>query len=192
MHGTHTTAIPHHDTLARSFVNHWKQVDPGSPVPQLSRFLDRPSVAHAPHLFMFEVDGGRLKVRLQGTGLVERWGQDFTGRVLYEMKSENFREQSIHNFHKIIGTPCGCYMLDEIQIGGGRSLMPATTSSRSRIVLLPLGSRHGRPPLVVAFSQEDGTRAWDQRFVRKQVTIEAHWIDLGGGIPSTPPAIPCE
>ncbi len=184
-------AIPDHDTLAHGFVDHWKQAEPGSRIPQLSRFLDRPSIAHAPHLFIFEVENGRLKVRLQGTGLVERWGRDFTGSVLYETKSERFREQSIDNFHKIINTPCGCYMVDHIQIAGGRMITRATTGSRSRIVLLPLGSSKG-PPLVVAYSQEDGARAWDESFVSKQTTIEAHWIDLGAGVPCTPPSKPCD
>ena len=188
---TQEIALPGGDPLVRSFVDHWKQIEPGSLMPRLSRFLDRPSIAHAQHLFIFEVENGRLKVRLQGTGLVERWGRDFTGSVLYETKSARFREQSIDNFHKIINTPCGCYMVDHIQIAGGRMITRAITGSCSRIVLLPLRSSKGSP-LVVAYSQEDGARAWDESFVSKQTTIEAQWIDLGAGIPCTPPNKPCD
>lgn len=175
---------PYFEEPQQAFVAHWKQLAAeGALVPTLQAFLDKPSPLHAPQLFIFEIENHRLRVRLQGTALVDRWGKDFTGQLLYEKASAKFREDSIANFLALVAMPCGCFMVDQLATDRGRI-------SQAKIVLLPLSPKPGRPPLVVAYSTEIESLLWNERLTAKSVTVEAEWLDLGAGIPALPPRKP--
>ena len=64
---------------SQGFFEHWKSLRKGDAlVPLQKDFLDQPHPQFAPYLYIIEVAGRELIIRLMGTALVERGGRDRT------------------------------------------------------------------------------------------------------------------
>ena len=173
------------EATCASFLAHWKALRSGADlVPTIESFLDRPSPLHAPWLFMAEISGPDVIVRLEGTGLVGRWGRDLTGERLFREKSPAYVAQIADNFRNVLQQPCGCYALNHYQSGRGRNV-------RVRVLYLPLAAKAGRLPRIVGYSVELQRRPFDDvALANTRNTVEAEWIDVGGGIPAHAPNKP--
>ena len=172
------------EATCASFLAHWKGLRNGAPVPMIESFLDHPSPLHAPWLFMAEIRGHELIVRLEGTGLVCRWGRDLTGERLFRDKSPEYVAQVADNFRNVLEQPCGYYALNHYMSGRGRNV-------RVRVLYLPLTAKPGRQPRIVGYSVELQRRPFDDESLSNtRTTVEAEWIDIGGGIPARAPNLP--
>ncbi len=168
-----------------SFLAHWMGLRNGARVPTVEDFLDRVSPLHAPWLFMAEIRGPDLIIRLEGTGLVGRWGRDLTGERLFRDKSPAFVAQVAENFRTVLEHPCGYYALNHYQTGRGRNV-------RVRVLYLPLVAKPGRLPRIVGYSVELQRRPLDDEtsLSAARTTVEAEWIDIGAGLPAHQPNLP--
>lgn len=172
------------EATCASFLAHWKSLRNEALVPTIESFLDRPSPLHAPWLFMAEIRGPDLIVRLEGTGLVGRWGRDLTGERLFRDKSPEYVAQVADNFRNVFEQPCGYYALNHYQSGRGRNV-------RVRVLYLPLVAKPGRLSRIVGYSVELQRRPFDDESLSNtRMTIEAEWIDVGGGVPARAPNLP--
>jgi hypothetical protein len=166
-----------------AFFEHWKALRHGKLVPTVEDFLDRPSILHAPLVFMVEVSGDSLIPRLHGTGIVARWDRDLTARKMHDDRDKGYLKELLDNYRAVMAHPCGCYLLNEYSTASGGI-------SRVRVIYLPLASKPGRPPRVVGYSCELDARFSDEPFSDRQGTMEAMWIDIGAGVPSFAPHLP--
>ena len=167
------------------FREHWKSLRGSGLVPTLENFLDHPEPTYAPYLFIIDVTPEGLRVRLQGTVLVERWARDYTGTILFLKKSPEFRKTSSHNFATLTAHPCALYTVDEFVSTNARL-------SKACTILLPLATQIGRAPTVVGYSHETEALRTDEKFIAKCNTRNATWLDLGTGIPPQPPELPSD
>jgi hypothetical protein len=172
------------ESTCASFLAHWKGLRDGGLMPTAEAFLDHPSTIHAPWLFLVEIAPDTLFVRLEGTGLVSRWGRDLTGDRLFHHKSPDFVSKVAENFRAVVNQPCGYYALNQYQSVRGRSV-------RARVLYLPLQMRPDRNPRVVGYSVELQRRAFDdETLVDKRTIVAAEWIDVGAGVPAAQPHRP--
>src|SRR2546423_1217838 len=109
------------DTCA-SFLAHWKSVRGAALVPTVAAFLDNVSPTHAPWLFMAELHGNDLIVRLEGTGLVGRWGRDLPGAKLLKDKHPDYVRQVADISRAVLKHPCGYYALTHYLPGRGKNV----------------------------------------------------------------------
>jgi hypothetical protein len=166
-----------------AFLEHWKSLRHGKLVPTVEDFLDRPSVTHAPLVFMVEVEGDTLVPRLHGTGIVARWARDITARKMHDDRDHGYLKELLDNYRAVMTHPCGCYLLNEYGTANGGT-------SRVRVIYLPLVSKPGRAPRVVGYSCELEQRFDEEPFTEHQGTMEAIWLDVGAGHPAFPPNLP--
>lgn len=83
------------DPLLQSLYEYWCSRRHGRPVPERQNIdpLDMPR-ALLPHLLLVELEGElpRIRYRLIGTAISERYGEDFTGRYLDEVSGPHYRD----------------------------------------------------------------------------------------------------
>ncbi|WP_300302655.1 PAS domain-containing protein [Ferrovibrio sp.] len=83
------------DPLLQSLYGYWCSRRHGRPVPERQDIdpLDMPRTL-LPHLLLVELEGElpRIRYRLIGTGIRERYGEDFTGRYLDEVCGPHYRD----------------------------------------------------------------------------------------------------
>jgi hypothetical protein len=172
------------EATCASFLFHWKALRGDALVPTIEAFLDRPSPAHAPWLFMAEIRGDDLLIRLEGTGLVTRWGRDLTGDKLFRDRSPDYVRKVAENYRTVLEHPCGYYALNQYLSGRGRNV-------RVRVLYLPLMPKPGRQPRIVGYSVELQRRPFDdESLLASRTTVEAEWIDIGAGVPASAPNRP--
>ena len=163
------------------FFEHWKSVrKDGALVPLQSDFLDHPHPLYAPHLYIIEMVGRNLIIRLMGTRLVERWGRDRTGEDLLKDQPDNFRDVLLANGMTADSTPCGFKTVIEFA---------STTGNRMLIEALSLPLDTGQENVVrrVTFSEVAEKRDYQDFTGQYLGTPEAEWVDVGAGIPDQPP-----
>ena len=166
-----------------AFFDHWKSLRHGELVPTVENFLDRPSVQHAPQVFMVEVEGDTMIPRLHGTAIAARWSRDLTARKIHDDLDKGHLKELLANHRTVMAHPCGCYLLNEYVTASGGI-------SRVRVIYLPLFSKPGRPPRVVGYTCELDSQLGDELFSDWHATMEAAWIDLGAGLPAFAPRLP--
>lgn len=76
------------------------------------------------HVVLAEVvDGGeRIRYRLVGTGMVERWGADFTGKHVDEIMQGSYRDFLMRLFQDSIDNQCAVFSRSQFRWDVGRSL----------------------------------------------------------------------
>ena len=166
--------------LSSQFLGHWKQLRGSNPLPHSSAFLDRALPELAPITSILEVFEGDMRVRLQGTAIVERWGDDKTGFSFFELNPLMPRNAILGNIRLAMGRPCGL---------GSRSRLGNLSNRVTivEIVSLPLAVDAGRPPRLVNISSIVEALGYDER-ATGLTTMAFEWIDVGHGIPGESPA----
>ncbi len=74
------------------FFEHWQSLPKDGLAPTSETFLDQAHPAYAPMICVLEHADTDLIVRLMGTGLVERWGMDRTGKKAIEHEDPKVRD----------------------------------------------------------------------------------------------------
>ena len=164
------------------FFAHWQSLrGEGHAVPLHRDFLDNPNPRYAPFVHVSEIsDEGTMIIRLMGTGLVERWGKEKTGEAMGEGQPKSVREALYANTRQVILNPCGL-----------RSEIELAASSGSEMVIeaitLPLIVESGRPGRIVAYSALMRKLKYGEYSERYKRLANVEWIDIGAGIPESPP-----
>ena len=122
-------------------------------------------------------------MRLEGTGLVARWGRDLTGDCLFRDKSATYVRQVSENFQTVLTHQCGYYALNKYLSGQRRNVTV-------RVIYLPLANRLDRRPRIVGYSVELERRSENEGLLDKRATLEAEWLDIGAGFPRHSPNRP--
>ncbi len=117
-----------------------------------------------------------------GTGLVQRWRHDLTGRSFGDDLDVDQRQKLHLNMDRVVETPCGMVQMGRIESSTGRDLS-------FEAVALPLSVDPGRAPRVTIFSQILDTLVREEHSTQFRHSGDKAWLDLGWGAPAaTPPA----
>jgi len=162
-----------------TFVAHWAGLRVSGFIPTTEDFLDRPLFQFAPYLYIIELIGDDAVVRLQGTGLDARWTAQLTGRDLHEGLPTKLKKRSLANMRHVVAQPCG-YLARNVYT---TSLNRSVTDD---LVQLPLAVREGRPPRLVCLSLMERDEDMEETVAGFHTEALA-WLDLGAGVPATPP-----
>jgi hypothetical protein len=122
-----------------------------------------------------------LKYRLAGTGVVDRYGFDPTGRNVLELIDAAERSSMSQNLTRIMGTPCGARSVR--QEAYDRDFQQLVEH-----VVLPLDS--GRNDKSILIAATGLLKATDERLAsgtlaRIEPPREFEFIDIGAGVPET-------
>lgn len=152
-------------------------------MPHSNDFLDRAPSELIPFAFIHDVEPAGLLVRFMGTGLVQRWRHDWTGLYFGEHLDVDARERLRATMAHIASTPCGMRQMGRFETSAGRAMSFEALS-------LPLAVDPGRVPRVTIFSQILNSMERDEHSRRFSAAGEKDWLDLGWGVPDTPPPPP--
>lgn len=96
------------------------------------------------HIVLAEVVNGgeRIRYRLVGTGMVERWGSDFTGRHVDEIMQGSYRDFMMKLFRDVIEHRCPVFSKSRFRWDVGRSV------ETSRL-FMPLAGAGGAVEMVL-------------------------------------------
>lgn len=121
----------------------------------------------------------QLRVRLLGTGQVDRMGRDITGANYFDLLSEAGRKRSVRNTELMFSKPCGLLTLREERYENG----DIDTVER---LSLPLRHEERGTPHLIGTSAPLVEKKLDldrgKRFLDTPI-ISYRFIDIGAGIP---------
>lgn len=158
------------------FFDHWDRVRDGRPVPTIIRFCEALTGPLAAACSIAELQDNAAIVRFQGVELIDRWGQDLTGRDLYDTFPYYARTRALANIACVIARPCGYF-------GSNRVEVPGKGNVASHFVQLPLLSEDGATAYVAHFSRVMPEAPDAHPNGRYYQTNNTGWIDLGAGVP---------
>lgn len=169
--------------LNRRFAEYWLSLPRQTDVPMRKDFDPAAVPRLLPRFLMHEIrDRSRLHIRLCGTGLVQRYGMDITGRDYLDFVPEARRAHSLEAMLAMTDWPAGCLTRMNVRTTAGRVLQTESLG-------LPLSLGDGRPPLVLFHSHEDRSfgfaREPGERLEHTSLR-ERIFLDIGNG---TPPPI---
>ncbi|MBT3532560.1 MAG: PAS domain-containing protein [Rhodospirillaceae bacterium] len=166
---------------SHDFVRHWFSLRGDALVPRRQAF----DPADVPHLLanisIHEfVAPERIELRLAGTKLVERYGQEITGRNYLDFVPEARREKTYELLSHIIKQPCG--MLVRMRTATNVGILGGGNES----VGLPFHNRDGLLNTVmyhVANWEYDRSTADPGQRMEAHFPTERVYFDLGAGLP---------
>ena len=134
-----------------------------------------------PHLAIAEWNvPGEIKYRLAGTGVVERYGFDPTGRNVLDLIDAEEKTGMVHNITRIMGTPCGArsvrresYDRDFQQLVE-HAVFPIDSERDDRLLLIA----------VTGLLKETDARIKSGALSRMERPSEFEFIDIGAGVPT--------
>jgi hypothetical protein len=117
-----------------------------------------------------------LLLRFVGTGIVERWQEDFTGHYFEERVDPDQRAQCRADIERVCCHPAGIH----------RDGVAKTTKNRSVVfeaIYLPLAVDAGKPTRCITFSQPLDELKFGEHKTISDWPQSPQWIDLGAGTP---------
>jgi hypothetical protein len=180
---SHISVLSIVNPRGKAFLDHWHALPrrAGLITPHCQDYLDHAPAALMPTTFIQEVLDDGLLVRFMGTELVTRWRRDDTGKVFGAHLSEADRAHTVSAGKTVTNHPCG--MLQHGVMG--------TSQGRTAIfeaILLPLAVEAERPKRIVVFSTLIDPLGREEHGQKFSAAGKRCWIDIGAGVPSTPPA----
>ena len=165
------------------FLQHWQSLRTENQlVPAQDTFFDQPHPTYAPYLYIVEVSGQDLLVRLMGTKVVERWGRDKTGESLGLGQPPSIYNALLENARTAASFPCGFQTVIKVAVNNGAEMS-------LEAIALPLKVKAGRPDRVVAYSEALQTLKYGDQSERYIDLPDGTWIDIGVGVPEEPPLV---
>lgn len=166
----------------KAFIAHWHKLRrENEAMPRSAVFLDSADPKLQPFVSFNDITPDGLNtVVLYGTGLVEQWGEDLTGRVIKKDLAVAPAIQFAHNLTQCAVHPCGMREVSRFATSTGRVIV-------REIVTLPLGvKREGVMRLVRYHHLMERLNAVEL-FTGLIETLEKEWFDIGSGVPSAAP-----
>lgn len=167
--------------LAAAFVRHWQSLRVDDRLPLSKDFLDRVDPVSQPYVSFNDLEStGKNTVVLFGTGLVELWKVDLTGKEVGEFIDQDQEARLTTDMLKCAEHPCGIWEVSTMRTTNGRIV-------GWEIVTLPLDLGEPNRNRIVRYhnileSTERGELIQDILYFQSK-----EWIDVGNGIPSETP-----
>ncbi len=163
-----------------AFLDLWRGLRQDHAVPVITRFCEALTGAFAAACSIAELHDNAAIVRFQGAGLIERWGQDLTGRDLYGTFPYYARTRALANIGQVCAHPCGYF-------GANRVAVPDKGLVASHFIQLPLASDDSAPSYVAHFSVVGPPPPATRSNAHYYESRNTGWIDLGAGVPARRP-----
>lgn len=168
---------------ASVFFEHWQSLRSGTNAPTSEAFLDAPNPRVQANTFIFElVDDDRTVFRLVGTEIFMIWGKDFTKLSVEEAFSAELAAIYLAAPRACIPNTCGLWEQGVFGDTRGREVI-------LELIYLPLRVNSGRPARLGGFLNCHGTSDTPASRIGLIALTDRKWIDIGAGIPDTPPKI---
>lgn len=173
---------PFRTELTRAFHAHWQSLRVGDGLPALKDFLSRPQPHLQPHIVIKDIlPTKNIRVRLHGTRLVELAGEDLTGQDLLAYSDTPEMAEDLWCFQRSI-----------VDHRVGLSVLKNTVTSSERDVTfeevtLPVEGFPGGPPCVIGCVVLMEAINTNDTVSHLLAYSDAHWIDLGFGVPAYHP-----
>ncbi|MFD2205911.1 PAS domain-containing protein [Kiloniella antarctica] len=168
----------------RQFFDYWQSLERkgGSVMPLKSSFVPE-EVGHLlSHMIVYElISKDNIKIRLQGTAINERFGQDITGGNYLDYVEPERRDVASNAFWLMAEQPCGIIATLEHALSSGRKI---TVES----IGFPFENDRGENPIIMYQSNE--IEAYNPIMYKNDgqlkliFVVERHIIDIGKGAPS--------
>ncbi|NKB44043.1 MAG: PAS domain-containing protein [Alphaproteobacteria bacterium] len=166
---------------ALAFVDHWRALRNGKPVPTSQDFLDQVDPEFQPFVSFNDVEqSGRNVVALFGTGLVDLWKVDLTGKQVNEFVDNERADRLTVDMLRCAEKPCGIWEVSTFRTTSGRVIgwemisLPLVLDDPDRI-------RIARYHNVLEPTEKDELIQDILNFQQKE------WVDLGFGEPDAKP-----
>lgn len=126
------------------FLNYWFKLPKKGLIPAKSSVRPGDIITLLPDILMLETDTEMLnyRIRLLGTGNVERWGFEATNTNYLNLAAPQQHPALLENFSRTLRTPSGLIMVGEELYTSGRIvrtemiLMPVSTTPQDSTILL--------------------------------------------------------
>ncbi len=135
-----------------------------------------------PNMIVYElISKENIKIRLQGTAINERFGQDMTGGNYLDYVEADRRAVASSAFWLMAEQPCGVIAILEHALSSGRKI---TVES----IGFPFENDNGGNPIIMYQSNEietyDPLKHKNDGHLKLIFVIERHIIDIGKGAPA--------
>lgn len=166
---------------ASAFVAHWQSIRVGEKLPTSVDFLDNVDPLTQPFVSLNDVTTeSQNRVVLFGTGLVDLWKVDLTGKEVHEFIDPDQANRLTTDMLKCAANPCGIWEVSTLRTTTGRIV-------GWEMVTLPLDLGEPNRYRIVRYHNvleptEKGERIQDILHFQKK-----EWIDVGAGIPADAP-----
>jgi hypothetical protein len=162
------------------FLEYWDSLREGNLIPTFEALSINLSPAMLPKTYILDlVDSGAV-VRFLGTGIVERWGADFTGKNLLKFFAEDVREAAFSNYHTMVKHPCGhINNLDMVNSDGQQV--------QTGVIQLPLRIGKNSNAGIVGYLSLKSRFESNDLIQGAGALHSGCWLDIGGDIPATSP-----
>ena len=95
---------------AEDFANYWRSIECDGMVPRRSRFDPSKISPLLPCIAMYEVKSpDEIIYRLAGTEIVERFGQEVTGKNFLDFWKGGERDETARVMNELVKRPCGLF-----------------------------------------------------------------------------------
>lgn len=166
---------------ALRFVEHWQSIRGDGNIPTSTDFLDNVEPSTQPFVSLNDVTTkSHNRVILFGTGLVDLWKVDLTGKEVQEFIDEDQANRLTTDMLKCAETPCGIWEVSTLRTTTGRTI-------GWEMVTLPLDLgepdryRIARYHHILEPTKKDELIQDILHFQQKE------WIDVGAGLPADAP-----
>ncbi len=166
---------------ATAFVGHWLSLRIGEDIPTSEDFLDNVDPVSQPFVSFNDVTtDNHNTVVLFGTGLVDLWKVDLTGKEVREFIDEDQANRLTTDMLKCAFKPCGIWEVSTLRTTSGRVV-------GWEMVTLPINLGEPNRFRIARYHNmleptEKGERIQDiLHFQRKE------WVDVGAGLPADAP-----
>jgi hypothetical protein len=123
---------------------------------------------------------GQWRIRLVGTGIVQRAGVELTGMNFLDLIDPALREVEDQRLNLMLNHPCGSSALR----GGLRA---SGLVVRDRTLALPMRDHDGNARLLVSISEDvDAAKLPLESRLTTFRILERRYIDIGAGVPGMP------
>ncbi len=166
--------------LSKRFMDYWFSLPREGLIPRQSS-LDIFAVPKlAPNLVIHEVISvERIIIRLAGTGIVARYGEELTGKNYQDLVAPERREKVYEAFRIMIDQPCGMLVTLKLQTKSGKKVTGESIG-------FPIMSTSNQAIYTLFQSNDVGTLGYDQPEAETLQIVSAAervFIDIGAGIP---------
>jgi len=171
---------PYAEALAR----HWLQAAGDRIAPRKSDFRPELMGRFLTRVIIYEYENpGVIRFRLAGTYFREIHGRELTGTNFLDLMQGKDRQNASSRLFGMTGWPCGVHTINTSQHESGHP-------GEFRSFGLPITDNDGRFVHSIHVSDFLGDDAGpDPGKIRSMGAISSHWIDIGAGVPATPPPV---
>lgn len=166
--------------LTRRLYEYWTTLPRAGNLPVRSSVDPEALVDVLPTIRILEwIPPDQLRVRLLGTGQVDRMGRDITGTNYFDLLSDAGRKQSVRNTELMFSQPCGLLTLREERYENGdldtveRLSLPLLDQERNVMQLIGTSA----PLVETKLARDRGKKHLDSPI------IDYRFIDIGAGVP---------